>query len=63
MKELKGNMRLFAEIAESMGTKLSFVAQRAKQDKGATFDNLMHLINEESLKGGRTLLFLSLKFN
>ena len=45
-------MLLFAEIAESMGTRLSFVAQRAKKDKGASFDNLMHLINEESLKAG-----------
>ena len=43
-------MQLFAEIAESMGTKLGFVAERAKRDKEATFDNLMHLINEESLK-------------
>src|SRR5208282_5537259 len=27
-----------------------FVAERAKRDKEATFDNLMHLVNEESLK-------------
>ena len=33
-----------------MATKLGFVAERAKRDKSATFDNLMHLINEESLK-------------
>ena len=45
-------MLLFAEIAEGMATKLGFVAQRARQDKGASFDNLMHLINEETLKAG-----------
>jgi len=43
-------MQLFAEMTESMATKLGFVAERAKRDKNATFDNLMHLINEESLK-------------
>ncbi len=43
-------MRLFAEIAESVSTKLGFVAQRAKSEKTATFDNIMHHINEESLK-------------
>ena len=43
-------MQLFPEIAESVATKLGFVAGRAKRDKEATFDNLMHLINEESLK-------------
>jgi len=43
-------MQLFAEITESVGTRLGFIAERAKRDKKATFDNLMHLINEESLK-------------
>ena len=43
-------MQLFAEITESMATRLGFVAERAKRDKKSTFDNLMHLINEESLK-------------
>ena len=43
-------MQLFAEITESVATRLGFVAERAKRDKKATFDNLMHLINEESLK-------------
>ena len=43
-------MQLFPEITENVVTKLVFVAQRAKRDKEATFDNLMHLINEESLK-------------
>jgi len=43
-------MQLFPEITENVVTKLGFVAQRAKRDKEATFDNLMHLINEESLK-------------
>jgi RNA-directed DNA polymerase len=45
-------MRLFAEIAESVDTQLGFVAERAKRDKSVTFDNLMHLINEDSLKAG-----------
>ena len=45
-------MQLFAGMTESMVTKLGFVAERAKRDKSATFDNLMHLINEESLKAG-----------
>jgi group II intron reverse transcriptase/maturase len=45
-------MQLFAGITESMDTKLGFVAERAKRDKSATFDNLMHLINEDSLKAG-----------
>jgi retron-type reverse transcriptase len=45
-------MRLFAEIIESVGTRLGFVAERAKRDKCAIFDNLMHLINEESLNAG-----------
>ncbi|MFH1877266.1 MAG: group II intron reverse transcriptase/maturase [Candidatus Omnitrophota bacterium] len=43
-------MQLFAEVTESMGTKLGFVAERAKRDKTARFGNLMHLISEESLK-------------
>lgn len=43
-------MQLFAEITESVGTKLNFVAERAKRDKVAVFGNLMHHINEESLK-------------
>ena len=43
-------MQLFAEITENVETRLGFVAERAKRDKKATFDNLMHLINEESLK-------------
>ena len=43
-------MLLFAEITESVSTKLGFVAERAKRDKDVTFDNLMHMINEESLK-------------
>ena len=45
-------MQLFAEMTESMATKLGFVAERAKRDRNATFNNLMHLINEESLKAG-----------
>lgn len=45
-------MQLFAGMTESMATKLGFVAERAKRDRSATFDNLMHLINEESLKDG-----------
>ena len=43
-------MQLFAELTESVGTKLGFVAERAKRDKTAVFGNLMHHINEESLK-------------
>ena len=43
-------MQLFAEITESMTTKLGYVAERARRDKSASFDNLMHVINEESLK-------------
>lgn len=43
-------MQLFAEITENVATKLGFVAERAKRDKKAVFNNLMHLINEESLK-------------
>jgi group II intron reverse transcriptase/maturase len=43
-------MLLFAELTESVGTKLGFVAERAKRDKTAVFGNLMHHINEESLK-------------
>ena len=43
-------MQLFAELTESVGTKLGFVAERAKRDKVAVFGNLMHHINEESLK-------------
>ena len=43
-------MQLFAEMTESMSTKLSYVAERARRERGATFDNLMHLINKESLK-------------
>ena len=49
-------MRLFAEITESVDTQLGFVAERAKRDKSATFDNLMHLVNEESLTAGYWLL-------
>jgi len=45
-------MQLFPEITENVSTKLGFVAERAKRDKKAVFDNLMHLINEESLKVG-----------
>jgi len=45
-------MQLFPEITENVSTKLGFVAERAKRDKKAVFDNLMHLINEESLKAG-----------
>jgi group II intron reverse transcriptase/maturase len=45
-------MQLFAEITESVETKLGFVAERAKRDRTATFNNLMHLVNEESLKAG-----------
>jgi group II intron reverse transcriptase/maturase len=37
-------------MTESMSTKLSYVAERGRREKTATFDNLMHLINEESLK-------------
>ncbi len=43
-------MQLFAEMTESMSTKLGYVAERARREKTVTFDNLMHLINEESLK-------------
>ena len=43
-------MLLFAEITESVGTKLGYVAERARRDKTATFDNIMAHINEESLK-------------
>ena len=43
-------MLLFAEMTEGVSTKLGYVAERAKREKGASFDNLMHLINEESLK-------------
>ena len=43
-------MQLFAEITESVSTKLGYVAERARGDRSATFDNLMQLINEESLK-------------
>lgn len=43
-------MQLFAELTQSVGTKLGFVAERAKRDKTAVFGNLMHHINEESLK-------------
>lgn len=35
-------MQLFAEIAESVSTKLGFVAQRAKSEKTAIFDNVGH---------------------
>jgi RNA-directed DNA polymerase len=43
-------MQLFAELTESVGTKLGYVAERAKRDKRAVFGNLMHCVNEESLK-------------
>ncbi len=43
-------MLLFAELTENMVTKLGFVAERAKRDKSAKFDGIMHHINEESLK-------------
>src|SRR5476651_2555289 len=43
-------MQLFAEITESMTTKLGYVAERARREKTVSFDNLMQLINEESLK-------------
>ena len=43
-------MQLFAGMTESVGTKLGFVAQRAKRDKSSIFDRIMHHINEESLK-------------
>ena len=43
-------MLLFAEMTESMGTKLGYVAERAKSDKAARFGNLMHLMTEETLK-------------
>lgn len=43
-------MQLFAELTESVGTKLGYVAERAKRDKRAVFGNLIHHINEESLK-------------
>lgn len=43
-------MQLFAGMTESVETKLGFVAERAKRERNAIFDNLMHLINEDSLK-------------
>jgi len=43
-------MQLFVGMTESVETKLGFVAERAKRDKSAIFDRVMHLINEESLK-------------
>lgn len=43
-------MQLFVGMTESVGTKLGFVAERAKRDKSAIFDRVMHHINEESLK-------------
>ncbi len=43
-------MRLFAEITENMGTKLGYVAERAKRERTAVFNGIMHHINEESLK-------------
>ena len=43
-------MLLFAELTESVATKLGFVAERAKREKKIVFGNLMHHINEESLK-------------
>ena len=43
-------MLLFAELTESVGTKLGYVAERAKRDKTSVFGNLMHHVNEESLK-------------
>ena len=43
-------MQLFAEITESVGTRLGFVAERAKRDKSATFEAIIHHVNEESLK-------------
>src|SRR3989338_5447910 len=45
-------MQLFAEITESVGTKLGFVAERAKRDKAAVFNGIMHHVNEETLKAG-----------
>jgi group II intron reverse transcriptase/maturase len=45
-------MLLFAGMTESVGTKLGFVAERAKRDKSAMFDRVLHHINEESLKAG-----------
>ena len=41
---------LFAGMTESVGTKLGYVAERAKREKEATFNNVLHIINEESLK-------------
>ncbi len=43
-------MQLFAGMTEGVETKLGFVAERAKRDKSATFDRIMHHVNEESLK-------------
>lgn len=43
-------MQLFAGMTESVGTKLGYVAERAKRDKSVVFDRIMHHINEESLK-------------
>ncbi len=43
-------MLLFVGMTESVGTKLGFVAERAKRDKSAIFDRILHHINEESLK-------------
>ena len=49
-RSLWRNMLLFAELTENMATKLGFIAERAKREKTAIFDNVMHHINEESLK-------------
>lgn len=42
-------MQLFAEITESVGTKLGFIAERARREKTATFENIFHQVGEESL--------------
>ncbi len=43
-------MKLYAETARSVETKLGFIGQRAAREPEARFDSLMHHINEGSLK-------------
>lgn len=43
-------MQLFAEMKESVETKLGFIAQRAQREREGKFDNLMQLISKEYLK-------------
>lgn len=43
-------MQLFAGMTESVATKLGFIAERAAREKELVFNQVMHHINEESLK-------------